>query len=110
MEIIEFNSPYLNKPSFNDQLAYRKTNFEYLQRHCLDEKRGCPCSWRFFSSYKEGDYWDYRGIATEREISLLKEGVVSLGRYLHPTKGEREKFFLSAELLCRNCAIVGLPG
>jgi type IV secretory pathway TraG/TraD family ATPase VirD4 len=56
------------------------------------------------------DYWDYRGVAEERELSQLFQGTVSLGFYWHPKKGPGRPLYLPAELLYRNCAVIGPPG
>jgi type IV secretion system protein VirD4 len=56
------------------------------------------------------DYWDYRGVAEERELSQLFQGTVSLGVYWHPKKGPGRPLYLPAELLYRNCAVIGPPG
>ena len=56
------------------------------------------------------DYWDYRGVAEERELSQLFRGTVSIGVYWHPKKGPGRPLYLPAELLYRNCAVIGPPG
>jgi len=56
------------------------------------------------------DYWDYRGVAEERELSQLFQGTVSLGVYWHPKRGHGRPLYLPAELLYRNCAVIGPPG
>jgi hypothetical protein len=56
------------------------------------------------------DYWDYRGVAEERELSQLFQGTVSLGFYWHPKRGPGRPLYLPAELLYRNCAVIGPPG
>jgi len=56
------------------------------------------------------EYWDYRGVAEEKELRPLFQGTVSLGVYLHPQKGPGRPLFLPAELLYRNCAVIGPPG
>lgn len=56
------------------------------------------------------DFWDYRGVAEEWELSPLFQGAVSLGVYWHPKRGAGRPLFLPAELLYRNCAVIGPPG
>lgn len=56
------------------------------------------------------DYWDYRGVAEERELTQLFQGTVSLGVYWHPKRGAGRPLFLPANLLYRNCAVIGPPG
>ncbi|MEM4723485.1 MAG: type IV secretory system conjugative DNA transfer family protein [Candidatus Hadarchaeum sp.] len=56
------------------------------------------------------DCWDYRGVAEERELTQLFQGTVSLGVYWHPRRGAGRQLFLPAELLYRNCAVIGPPG
>lgn len=56
------------------------------------------------------DYWDYRGVAEERELAPLFQGTLSLGVYLHPKRGRQRPLYLPAEILFRNCAVIGPPG
>ena len=53
---------------------------------------------------------DYRGVAEEKEVQQLSQGVVSLGRYLHPNNRQGEELFLSADVLKRHCAVIGKTG
>jgi len=56
------------------------------------------------------DYMDYRGVAEENEVQQLSQGVVSLGRYLHPNNRQGQELFLSADVLKRHCAVIGKTG
>jgi len=56
------------------------------------------------------DCWDYRGVAEEGELSKLFHGTVRLGVYWHPKRGAGRPLYLPAELLHRNCAVIGPPG
>lgn len=56
------------------------------------------------------DYWDYRGVARERDVRGLTKGQVRLGRYLHPRGRPGAELWLPASLLTQGCAVVGPPG
>jgi len=56
------------------------------------------------------DYMDYRGVAEEYEVKELSNGVVSLGRYLHPHGRQGRQLFMPAEVLKRHSAVIGRTG
>jgi len=56
------------------------------------------------------DYLDYRGVAQPRELGGLRAGTVSLGRYAAPNGRRGGRLSLPADLLQRNCAVIGPPG
>ncbi|HAZ48851.1 MAG TPA: hypothetical protein DDW76_14735 [Cyanobacteria bacterium UBA11369] len=56
------------------------------------------------------DYMDYRGVAEEREVKDLYNGVVSLGRYLHPHGKQGRELFMPVEILKRHSAVIGRTG
>lgn len=56
------------------------------------------------------DYMDYRGVAVEAEVKPLSKGVVSLGRYLHPSGRCGRELFMSANILLSHTAVIGRTG
>jgi len=59
---------------------------------------------------RSGDYYDYRGLALERELGALTGDGVSLGHYQHPRGARGCELVLPTEILRRNCAVIGPPG
>ena len=56
------------------------------------------------------DYYDYRGVATARELRELGGHAFSLGRALDPRAGPRQEIGLPFEVLQRHAAVVGPTG
>jgi type IV secretory pathway TraG/TraD family ATPase VirD4 len=56
------------------------------------------------------DYYDYRGVATEREVKSMRDGEFSLGRYLDPRRGPRGPIGLPGGALLRHAAVIGPTG
>lgn len=56
------------------------------------------------------DVMDYRGTATEADLSQLKQGGVSLGHFIHPRGKLGSPLSLPINLLQRSCAVIGPTG
>lgn len=59
---------------------------------------------------RTADYYDYRGVALERELGALTGDGVPLGHYQHPRGSRGDALALPADLLRRNCAVIGPSG
>ena len=59
---------------------------------------------------RTGDYYDYRGVALERELGALGGDGVPLGRYQHPRGARGSTLALPIDVLRRNCAVIGPSG
>jgi hypothetical protein len=56
------------------------------------------------------DYHDYRGVAGVKQCDVLRNGDVSLGRYLHSDGKLGAELFLSSGLLKRHSVVIGRTG
>ena len=56
------------------------------------------------------DYLDYRGVASARELTALRDAPFSLGRYLDPRRGARWPIGVPEEVLHRHAAVIGPTG
>jgi len=56
------------------------------------------------------DVMDYRGTATERELGVLKQHGLPIGRFLHPKGQSNTPLKLPIEILQRGCAVFGPTG
>ncbi len=56
------------------------------------------------------DFYDYRGVATEKELQGLRDARYSLGAYLDPCRGPGDEIGLPFEVLLRHAAVVGPTG
>ncbi len=53
---------------------------------------------------------DYRGTATEKELGVLKQSGLPIGRFLHPKGQSSTPMKLPIEMLQRGCAVIGPTG
>jgi type IV secretory pathway TraG/TraD family ATPase VirD4 len=56
------------------------------------------------------DYYDYRGVATYREVAPLRGQPYTLGRCIDPARGPRDEIGLPEGVLSRHAAVVGPTG
>jgi len=59
---------------------------------------------------RKGDFLDYRGLATQREISKLTHGEVPTGRFISPQGHPGREISLPMKYLKQGCLVVGPTG
>ncbi len=59
---------------------------------------------------EHSDWFDYRGCATQRELSGLFGRGLRFGRFVRPGRTPDQEMYFPPSLLERNCAVFGPPG